>query len=130
MTARSPNPSAAQRPSALPLKTALIDIYRGVLDVSHNGLALLGTAIAVAAITLFARADLRADAEQQLLGWLLQRQEATMDEPLIAVEPTAIDRVSQTREPVADEIAGRCIVNVAMQPTFSIDYIRVTLALS
>ena len=30
----------------------------------------------------------------------------------------------------ADEVAGRCIVNVAMQPTFSIDYIRVTLALS
>lgn len=30
----------------------------------------------------------------------------------------------------ADEIAGRCVVNVAMQPTFSIDYIRVTLALS
>jgi hypothetical protein len=30
----------------------------------------------------------------------------------------------------ADEIAGRCVVNVSMQPTFSIDYIRVTLALS
>lgn len=30
----------------------------------------------------------------------------------------------------ADEISGRCVVNVAMQPTFSIDYIRVTLALS
>lgn len=30
----------------------------------------------------------------------------------------------------ADEIAGRCVVNVVMQPTFSIDYIRVTLALS
>ncbi len=30
----------------------------------------------------------------------------------------------------ADEIAGRCVVNVTMQPTFSIDYIRVTLALS
>jgi len=29
-----------------------------------------------------------------------------------------------------DEIAGRCVVNVAMKPTFSIDYIRVTLALS
>lgn len=29
-----------------------------------------------------------------------------------------------------DEIAGRCVVNVAMQPTFSIDYIRVTLYLS
>lgn len=30
----------------------------------------------------------------------------------------------------ADEIAGRCVVNVALQPTFSIDYIRVTLVLS
>lgn len=30
----------------------------------------------------------------------------------------------------ADEIAGRCVVTVALQPTFSIDYIRVTLALS
>lgn len=30
----------------------------------------------------------------------------------------------------ADEIASRCVVNVSMQPTFSIDYIRVTLALS
>ncbi len=35
--------------------------------------------------------------------------------------------VTATRQ---DEIAGRTIVNVAMQPTFSIDYIRVTLALS
>lgn len=35
--------------------------------------------------------------------------------------------VKATRQ---DEIAGRCVVNVAMQPVFSIDYIRVTLALS
>lgn len=35
--------------------------------------------------------------------------------------------VTATRQ---DEIAGRAIVNVAMQPTFSIDYIRVTLSLS
>jgi tail sheath protein len=30
----------------------------------------------------------------------------------------------------ADEIAGRCVVNVLLQPTFSIDYIRVTLTLA
>lgn len=30
----------------------------------------------------------------------------------------------------ADEIAGRCVVNVVMQPTFSIDFIRVTLTLA
>ncbi|WP_020408683.1 phage tail sheath C-terminal domain-containing protein [Hahella ganghwensis] len=35
--------------------------------------------------------------------------------------------VKATRQ---DEIAGRCVVNVAMKPTFSIDFIRVTLALS
>ena len=35
--------------------------------------------------------------------------------------------VTATRQ---DEIAGRAIVNVALQPTFSIDYIRVTFALS
>ena len=35
-------------------------------------------------------------------------------------------QVTATRQ---DEIAGRCNVNVVMQPTFSIDYIRVTLAL-
>jgi hypothetical protein len=34
--------------------------------------------------------------------------------------------VTATRQ---DEIAGRAVVNVLMQPTFSIDYIRVTLAL-
>jgi len=40
---------------------------------------------------------------------------------------TAYDlEVTATRQ---DEIAGRAIVNVMMQPTFSIDFIRVTLAL-
>lgn len=50
---------------------------------------------------------------------------ATMlvDEALTAYE----HEVKASRQ---DEIAGRCVVNVLLQPTFSIDYIRVTLALS
>lgn len=50
---------------------------------------------------------------------------ATMlvDEALVAYE----HEVKASRQ---DQIAGRCVVNVIMQPTFSIDYIRVTLALS
>ncbi len=50
---------------------------------------------------------------------------ATMlvDEALVAYE----HEVKASRQ---DEIAGRCVVNVILQPTFSIDYIRVTLALS
>jgi coenzyme F420-reducing hydrogenase delta subunit len=46
-----------------------------------------------------------------------------IDEALTAYE---LD-VTATR---ADEIAGRCVVNVVMQPTFSIDFIRVTLTLA
>ena len=72
------------------LKTTLGDTYRGFLDITHNGVALLGTLLAVGLIVLSARGDLRQSAEQQLLGWLLQRQEA----PLLAVEPTPLDRVT------------------------------------
>ena len=61
MTAKSPSQGTIHRSSAAPLKTALIDVYKGFLDVSHHGMALLGTAIAVAVITLVARADLRDD---------------------------------------------------------------------
>lgn len=46
-----------------------------------------------------------------------------VDEALVAYQL----EVKASRD---DEIAGRCVVNVAMQPTFSIDYIRVTLNLS
>ena len=94
MTASSPNPGTAPRSPATPLKTALTDVYKGFLDVSHNGMALLGTAIAVAVVTLVARADLRADAEQQLLGWLLQRQDVAVTAQAVTEDPLATERVS------------------------------------
>lgn len=93
MTASSSRHSAAQRQLASPLKNALVDIYKGFIDVSHSGLALLGTTLAVAAITLLARADLRVDAEQQLLGWLLQRQEATLVTQMETAPPAINERV-------------------------------------
>lgn len=93
MTASSSRHSAAQRHLASPLKNALVDIYKGFIDVSHSGLALLGTTLAVAAITLLARADLRVDAEQQLLGWLLQRQEATLVTQMETAPPAVNERV-------------------------------------
>ena len=45
------------------------------------------------------------------------------DEALVAYNL----EVKATRQ---DQIEGRCVVNAALQPTFSIDFIRVTLALS
>lgn len=90
-------------PSALTsLQTALGDVYRGFLDITHNSVALMGTVLAVALIALSARADLRTTAEQELLGWLLQRQQTvsvtqtdTDPETLVFTpEPTVIDRVT------------------------------------
>lgn len=86
------------------LVTPLKDLYRGFVDITHNSLALIGTALAVALIVLGMRADLRDSAEQRLLGWLLQRQETVgslaLDVQAITPEPTAIDRV--TAAAVAD----------------------------
>lgn len=75
-------------------RTVMADTYRGFYDITHNSLALLGTLLAVAVVVLGFRADLRASAEEQLLGWLLQRQEAASVDLLVAAEPSAIDRVT------------------------------------
>ncbi|MDO9251391.1 MAG: lytic transglycosylase domain-containing protein [Hydrogenophaga sp.] len=76
------------------LKTTLSDAYQGFVAITHNGLALMGMALALGLITLAARSDLRQDAEQHLLGWLQQRQEAS--EPVLAFEPDpdAVQRVT------------------------------------
>lgn len=80
------------------LKRALGDTSRGFFDVTHSGIALMGTTLAVALIVLGMRADLRFSAEQRLLNWLLQRHEAVAladtDSPFYTAEPSAIDRVT------------------------------------
>mgnify|MGYP006170955137 CR=1 FL=1 len=75
-------------------RTAMTDAYRGFYDITHNSLALLGTLLAVAVVVLGFRADLRASAEEQLLGWLLQRLVAASVEQLVTAEPNAVDRVT------------------------------------
>lgn len=94
MTTFTTSPHKSTSGVVASLKATLGDTYSGFLDITRNSVALLGTLFAVSLIVLSARADLRQSAEQQLLGWLLQRQEATLEEPLIAVEPSAIDRVT------------------------------------
>lgn len=80
------------------LKTTLGDVYQGFFHITHSGIALMGTCLAVALIVLGMRADLRSSAEQHLLGWLLQRQDAVAladaGGTVYEAEPSAIDRVT------------------------------------
>lgn len=62
-----------------PWRLALTDAFQGFMAFTHNGMALLGVGLAVLALTLTARSDLRTQAEQQLLGWLLERHDVTLN---------------------------------------------------
>lgn len=73
------------------LRTALSDVVRGFVTVTHSGAALLGIALAAMVITLSARSDLRADLEENLLDWLQQRQEA----PVLAEPVASADSASE-----------------------------------
>ncbi|WP_395699195.1 transglycosylase SLT domain-containing protein [Aquabacterium sp.] len=72
------------------------DVGAGLLEVSHNSLALLGLCVVAAAVFAGGRADVRDSIEQQALGWLLARQEAR--EPVSPVtelaEPDAVARAT------------------------------------
>lgn len=74
------------------------DVGQGLLDISHNGLALLGLLVLGAALFGLGRPQWREQLEQQALGWLLQRQEARLsqDESLVAAlaDPEAIRRAT------------------------------------
>ncbi len=79
----------------------LKDVGQGLLEVSHNTLALLGLLLAAVLIFAAGRADIRHEAEVWTLGWLQARQEARAepvdtDSALAAElsEPDAIARAT------------------------------------
>ena len=52
------------------------DVGNGLLEVSHNGLVMLGLSVVIALAFVFGRAELRQQGEAWALGWLQQREEA------------------------------------------------------
>ncbi len=76
----------------------LKDVGHGLLEVSHNTLALIGLLLAAVVIFAAGRADIRHEAEAWTLGWLQARHEARAD-PADALaaelsEPDAIARAT------------------------------------
>jgi hypothetical protein len=80
------------------VRVFLKDVGHGLLEVSHNSLALLGFAVAAVALFVGSHPELRRGAEQKALGWLLARQEARLEgDPnvlLALAEPEAITRAT------------------------------------
>jgi len=76
----------------------LRDVGQGLLEVSHNTLALLGLIAVGAVLFIGGRADLRQSIEAQTLDWLQARQDARTDpaELLAAqlAEPDAVARAT------------------------------------
>ena len=101
MTAqRSPIASLRRLAGATGASVAVFlkDVGHGMLEVSHNALALLGLLLVGASIFVFGRADLRHAVEAQALGWLQARHEQRQPpEQLLAAalaEPDAIARAT------------------------------------
>lgn len=72
------------------------DVGHGMLEVSHNTLALVGLVVVATLLFAGSRTDLRDSVEQRALDWLLTRQEAREPglEPVVSGEPTAVSRAT------------------------------------
>ena len=68
-------------------------VAHGFLALTHNGFALLGLAVAISALILISRPDLRLAGESQLRQWLDARQ-PVMAEAEVAVEDVATAMVA------------------------------------
>jgi hypothetical protein len=104
----------------------LQDVVNGMLEVSHNTLALLGLMAVAASLFLGSRPELRESIETEALGWLQARHEARLEqtdvvpnewrEPDAVSRATAIDPKELTRQQaaVAQWLARR--YKVAVEP--------------
>ncbi|MGL6113092.1 MAG: transglycosylase SLT domain-containing protein [Rubrivivax sp.] len=117
---------SAHRASLRSMNVFMRDVGNGLLEISHNSLALLGLAVVVVLIFVAGRADVRDQTEAWALGWLQERSEArtgeTEDFVVAVAEPEAVNRatavnpneLTRQQAAVAKWIARR--YNVALEP--------------
>jgi hypothetical protein len=89
---------AAGRASSVFLR----DVGNGLLEVSHNMLALVGLLVVALSVFAAGRADLRASVEQQALDWLQQRHSARAEDIGYVAEPDDADSAALAKALAAD----------------------------
>lgn len=86
----------------------LRDVGQGLLEVSHNTLALLGLAVVAVGAFAAGHPELRRDVEQQAFGWLQARQEAARADDVPNLLATLGERDAVVRATATDpkELTG------------------------
>ena len=91
---------SAHRATAESFGVFVRDAGQGLLEVSHNSLALLGLVFVAVLLFLAGRHDLRHDVEARTLDWLLARYEARLEPQQLLErelsEPAAVGRATAT----------------------------------
>ena len=117
---------AARESTTRSVNVIIRDVGNGLLEVSHNSLALLGLAVVVALVFAAGRPELRQQSESWALGWLQERHEsrnaASDDLTVAAAEPAAVNRatalhpheLTKQQAALAKWISRR--YNVALEP--------------
>ena len=80
----------------------LKDTGQGLLEVSHNSLALLGLVLVGTVLFLGGRNDLRHELEGRALNWLQARHEARQPPQAPVVEPELVEPAAVVRATAAD----------------------------
>jgi hypothetical protein len=123
-----PRLRAARESTMRSVNVFVRDVGNGLLEVSHNSLALLGLAVVVALVFVAGRPDLRQQTETWALGWLQERQDSRNegaelgDLTVVAAEPDAVARatavnpneLTKQQAALAKWISRR--YNVALEP--------------
>ena len=117
---------AARESTTRSIGVFMRDVGNGLLEVSHNGLALLGLAVTVTLVFVAGRPDLRHQTETWALGWLQERHGSRAvesdDLTVAAAEPEAVERatavnpkeLTKQQAALAKWISRR--YNVALEP--------------
>jgi len=119
---------AARNSTMRSVNVFMRDVGNGLLEISHNSLALLGLAVVVVLVFVAGRPDLREQTETWALDWLQERRDSRNegaplgDLTVVAAEPTAVERatavhpreLTQQQAALAKWISRR--YNVALEP--------------